>query len=61
MITTANTLLSNGVCGTTCNTTASRQLRTDQETVKNNLDALNNGASVIKAKPCAFKFYLLTY
>ena len=61
LITTANSLLSNNVCGTTCNTTAASQLRTDQQTVKNYLDALNNGASVIKAKPCAFKFYLPTY
>lgn len=61
LITTANTLLSNGVCGTTCDTTAASQLRTDQETVKNYLDALNNGATVVKAQPCAYKFYLPVY
>ncbi|MDB6163001.1 MAG: hypothetical protein JWL98_433, partial [Xanthomonadaceae bacterium] len=58
LITTANALLSSGVCGTTCNTAAASQLRTDQETVKTYLEQINGGALTVKSTPCAFKFTL---
>ena len=60
LVDAANELLSDGMCGSTCSTVAASQLRTDQETLKNFLDELNNNATVIRAKPCAYKFYLPT-
>jgi len=38
------------------NTTAAGPNRTAQETLKNYLDALNNGASVVPPTPCSFTF-----
>ena len=58
LISTANALLSSGVCGTTCSTTAASQLRTDQETVSNYLAQINAGAAMVKSTPCAYKFTL---
>ena len=38
------------------NTVASGTLRTQEETVKNYIDQLNNGAAVIPVAPCSFSF-----
>lgn len=58
LIADANTLLSTGVCGATCNTTTATQLGLDQQTLAGFLADLNDGEKVIMTKPCSFKFTL---
>jgi hypothetical protein len=58
LIIDANTLLSNTICTATCNPATATQLHADMATLAADLALLNANATVIKAKPCAYVFYI---
>jgi hypothetical protein len=56
LVADANLLLSNTVCGTSCNTTTASQLGADQDALRAFIEDINDGAVLIQPKACATKF-----
>ncbi len=59
LVADANLLLSNTVCGTTCNSTTASQVGAEQDALRAHIEDVNNGAALlVQPTPCAYTFTL---
>lgn len=58
LVADANLMVSNTVCGTTCNTTTASQRGLDHAALRAFIEDVNDGTTLILPKPCAYAFTL---